>query len=75
MLLLPVEQEVHFKNLLFCRAPVDDVLAWGESLDHLLECKSEPTHGFTLLALFQLSSLSSFHPHNSLLLSHLYHLE
>ncbi|TKS75140.1 Regulator of G-protein signaling 1 [Collichthys lucidus] len=22
------------------RAPVDDVVAWGESLDHLLECKT-----------------------------------
>lgn len=25
------------------RAPIDDVLAWGESIDHLLECKSKLT--------------------------------
>lgn len=32
----------HFWDIsLFCRAPGVDVLAWGESLDHLLECKSE----------------------------------
>lgn len=30
---------------LSCRAPVVDVSAWGESLDHLLDCKSERTHG------------------------------
>lgn len=44
--------------LLLRRAPVDDVVAWGESLDHLLECKSKLDHGFTPLTLTSNSRLS-----------------
>lgn len=30
-----------------CRAHIDDVTEWGESLDHLLECKSKNTFSST----------------------------
>lgn len=37
-------------EILLRRAHIDDVVAWGESLDHLLECKSKTlvTGGFML---------------------------
>lgn len=61
---------VRFMTCLLCRAPVHDVVAWGESLDHLLECKSKLTWIYashfcekTLLSQF---SVFSFHPRNSL---------
>lgn len=61
--LSPVVDKMHISvTVLFRRAPVDDVMAWGESLDHLLECKSELTYGFTPLTLVKSSSPSSFHP-------------
>lgn len=45
-----------------CRAPVDDVVAWGESLDQLLECKSESTHRFIPLSLLSNAALSILRP-------------
>lgn len=61
-----VSQDAHFTTFLLCRAPVDDVVAWGESLDHLLECKSKLlAPGSTPLTLLSDAALS-IHPPFSL---------
>lgn len=31
----------HVMTFLLCRASIDVIMAWGESLYHLLECKSK----------------------------------
>lgn len=43
-------QEVPVTEILLRRAHIDDVVAWGESLDLLLECKSKTTRGYVVAA-------------------------